>query len=137
MGRDDGVIQGCTKRLFPGCVKMGWKNCVLLPAVGKQNATFSPNFTKPGKSLLEVPCTSVSTNFSDEPTQELITDGVTRRSDQNKGTQRKNYSQHLKMNLGIQFRSLCLSVAAAFARFVLRRRLLSFSPSLEWPAKML
>ena len=32
------------------------KNCVLLPAVGKQNATFSPNFTQPGKVLLVQPC---------------------------------------------------------------------------------
>ena len=36
---------------------MGWKNCVLLPAIGKQNATFSPNFTQPGKRSLEVSCT--------------------------------------------------------------------------------
>ena len=35
---------------------MLWKNCVCLPEVGKQNATFSPDFTKPGKSLVEVPC---------------------------------------------------------------------------------
>ena len=28
-----------------------------LPAEGKQNATFSPDFTQPGKGLLEVPCT--------------------------------------------------------------------------------
>ena len=48
--------QGCTKRLFPGCVNMGWKNCALLPAVGKQNPTFSPNFTQPGKSLFVQPC---------------------------------------------------------------------------------
>ena len=27
-----------------------------LPEVGKQNATFSPDFTQPGKGLLEVPC---------------------------------------------------------------------------------
>ena len=45
------TVQGTSKRLFPGCENVGWKNCVLLPAVGKQNATFSPNFTKPGKSL--------------------------------------------------------------------------------------
>ena len=35
------------------------KNCIFLPAVGKQNATFSPDFTQPGKSLIEVPCTSI------------------------------------------------------------------------------
>ena len=49
-------IQGCTKRHFPGCVNMGWKNCVLLPAIGRQNATYSSNFTQPGKSLLVQPC---------------------------------------------------------------------------------
>ena len=38
---------------------MGWKNCVLLPAVGEQNANYSSNFTQPGKSLLEQPCTGV------------------------------------------------------------------------------
>ena len=53
----EGTIQGTSKRLFPGCENMWWKNCVCLPEVGKQNATFSPDFTQPGKSLLEVPCT--------------------------------------------------------------------------------
>ena len=38
----------------------GGKNCVCLPEVGEQNATFSPNFTQPGKSLSEVPCMSGS-----------------------------------------------------------------------------
>ena len=28
-----------------------------MPEVGKQIAPFSPDFTQPGKSLLEVPCT--------------------------------------------------------------------------------
>ena len=32
------------------------QNCVSLPAVTKQNATFSPDFTQPGKSLIEIPC---------------------------------------------------------------------------------
>ena len=49
-------IQGTSKRLFPGCENMWWKNCFCLPEVGKQNATFSTDFTQPGKSLLEVPC---------------------------------------------------------------------------------
>ena len=31
-------------------------NCILLPAVGKQNTTFSPNITQPGKVLLVQPC---------------------------------------------------------------------------------
>ena len=35
---------------------MWWKNCFCLPEVGIQNATFSPDFTQPGKSLLEIPC---------------------------------------------------------------------------------
>ena len=39
------TVQGCTKRHFPGCVNMGWKN-----------ATFSSNFTQPGKRLLVQPC---------------------------------------------------------------------------------
>ena len=26
------LLQGCTKRTFPGCVIQGWKACVLLPA---------------------------------------------------------------------------------------------------------
>ena len=51
-----GSLQGISKRLFPGCEKVWWKNCVCLPEVGKQNATFSPDFTQPGKSLLEIPC---------------------------------------------------------------------------------
>ena len=32
-------------------------SCALLPALGKQNTTFSFNFTQPGKSLLVQPCT--------------------------------------------------------------------------------
>ena len=43
-------------KLFPGCVNIELSNSVLLPAVGKQNGTFSPNFTQPGKHSLEVPC---------------------------------------------------------------------------------
>ena len=52
----ESILQGTSERLFPGCENMWWKNCVCLPEVGKQNATFSPDFTQPGKSLLEVPC---------------------------------------------------------------------------------
>ena len=63
-------VQGCTKRLFPGCVNMGWKNCALLPAAGKQNATYWSNYTQPGKSLLVQPCTFSGTNLAqDEPCQ--------------------------------------------------------------------
>ena len=50
-------IQGISKRWAPGCVKMRGKSCALLPAVGKQNATFSPYFTQPGANLLEIPYT--------------------------------------------------------------------------------
>ena len=49
-------LQGISIRLFPGCENMWWKNCAFLPAEGKQNATFSPNFTQPARSLLEIPC---------------------------------------------------------------------------------
>ena len=41
---------------------MWWKNYVFQPAEDKQNATFSPEFTQPGKSLLEIPCTAVRSN---------------------------------------------------------------------------
>ena len=50
--------QGCTKRLFPGCVNMGQKNCALMPVEGKQNSTYSSKFTQPGKSILGQPCMS-------------------------------------------------------------------------------
>ena len=51
---------GCTKKMFPGCVNMEWKNCVLLLSVGKQTATFPPNFTQPGKVLLVQPCKAIT-----------------------------------------------------------------------------
>ena len=51
-------IQGVSKRWVPSCEKIRWSSCVLLPAVGKQNATFSSHFTQPGKSLLVQPCTT-------------------------------------------------------------------------------
>ena len=50
------IIQGMSKSWAPGCVKMR-KDFVFLPAEGKQNATFLPNFTQPGTNLLEIPCT--------------------------------------------------------------------------------
>ena len=49
-------VQGISKRLFPGCENLWSKHCVFLPAEGKQNATLSPDFTQPGKGLLEIPC---------------------------------------------------------------------------------
>ena len=39
---DSRFLQGCTKRWAPGFVKMRRRSCVLLPVVGKQNATFHP-----------------------------------------------------------------------------------------------
>ena len=48
---DESPCKGCFKRLTQGCVKVRWKSCVLLPAEGKQNATFSPNFTQPWAHL--------------------------------------------------------------------------------------
>ena len=55
-------LQGTSKRLFPGWEDMWWKNCVFLPAEGKQNTTFLPGFTQPGKSLIEVPCNNIHRN---------------------------------------------------------------------------
>ena len=39
-----------------GLSALARKNCILLPAVSKQSATFSSNFTQHGKSLLVQPC---------------------------------------------------------------------------------
>ena len=49
-------LQGISKRLFPGCDNMWWKNYFFQPAEGKQNATISPEITQPGKRLLKIPC---------------------------------------------------------------------------------
>ena len=62
--KDKKYVQGTSKRLFPGCENVGWKNCVLLPAVGKQNATFSPKLTQPGKRSLEVLCIHSTINIT-------------------------------------------------------------------------
>ena len=51
-----GLLQGCSKRLFPGWENIWWKICVFLPARGKQNETSSPDFTQPGAHRLEIPC---------------------------------------------------------------------------------
>ena len=50
-------IQGTSKRLFPGCVKLGEKVAFCLPTAGRRTQFFHPAFSQPGKSLLEVPCT--------------------------------------------------------------------------------
>ena len=41
---------------------MWWKYYVFLSVEGKQIATFPTDFTQPGKSLLEVPCTATVVN---------------------------------------------------------------------------
>ena len=54
-------VQGWTIRPFPGCVYLGFRNCVLLPIIGKigkQNATFLLNFTQPAESLIVQPCSN-------------------------------------------------------------------------------
>ena len=59
MPRVNFSLQGMSERLFPIWENMWWKNCVFLPAEGKQNATFLSDFAQPGKSLLEIPCTKL------------------------------------------------------------------------------
>ena len=51
------TIQGCTKRLFPGFVKLGEKVAFCLPNAGRRTQFFHLIFTQPGKSLLVQPCT--------------------------------------------------------------------------------
>ena len=55
------LLQGTTKRLRPGLVNMRKKNCVLLPAAGMGTQFFHIIFTKPGRSLLVVPCRDCQT----------------------------------------------------------------------------
>ena len=54
------ILQGCTKRLFPGCIKdyreIWWISCVLFTYCKEESTIFHPIFTQPGKSLLEQPC---------------------------------------------------------------------------------
>ena len=52
-------IQGTSRRLFPGCVKLGEKVALCLPTAGRRTQFFHPIFTQPGKHSLEVPCTSI------------------------------------------------------------------------------
>ena len=56
------------------------KNCVLLPAVGKQNKTYSPNFTKPWNHLLELLCSSKQTDSLAADALLAEADGVLTRS---------------------------------------------------------
>ena len=52
-------VQGWTKRLFPGCVKLGEEVAFCLPFAGRKTQFFQPIFTQPGKSFLEIPCTGL------------------------------------------------------------------------------
>ena len=47
---------GNFSKAHPRLQNMSWKHCNFLPAKDKQNATFLPDFTQPGKSLLEISC---------------------------------------------------------------------------------
>ena len=49
-------IQDCTKRLFPGFVKLGEKVPFCLPTAGRRTQFFHPILTQPGKHLLVQPC---------------------------------------------------------------------------------
>ena len=49
-------VQGCTKSPFPACVKMGWKDCVLLLAAGCRTQLFLLIFPEPGNHTLAHPC---------------------------------------------------------------------------------
>ena len=100
-------LQETSKRLFPGWEDMWWKNCVILPAEGKQNATFSADFTKPGKRLLELPCTSPlpllpEQRMSDTTGKSLRIDGVVAGSISDQGRsknaliQRTTYSNRVR-----------------------------------------
>ena len=53
----DTCVQGVSKRALPRLWGYVVENCVFLPAEGKQKTTFPPDFTQPGKGLLEIPCT--------------------------------------------------------------------------------
>ena len=50
-------VHDCTKKLFPGCVKLDEKIVFCLPTAGMRTQFFHPIFTQPGRSLLVQPCT--------------------------------------------------------------------------------
>ena len=52
-------LKGTTKRLRPSLVNKRWKNYILLPAAGSKTQFLLLLFTKPGRSLLVVPCTCI------------------------------------------------------------------------------
>ena len=49
-------VQGCIKRTFPGCVKLGEKVAFYLPTPDRRTHFFHPIFTQPGKGILVHPC---------------------------------------------------------------------------------
>ena len=59
---------------------IGYTNYVLLLVAGKQNATFSPNFTKPWNRLLELLCSSKQTDSLAADALLAEADGVLTRS---------------------------------------------------------
>ena len=50
------LLQGISKRLFPGCVKSGEKVAFCLPSAVRKTQIFHHIISQPGKSLLEIPC---------------------------------------------------------------------------------
>ena len=54
------LVQGISKRLFPGCVKSSEKVAFCLPSAGRITLFFHYIFLQPEKSLIEVPCTSLA-----------------------------------------------------------------------------
>ena len=57
-------VEGCNKRLFLGCVKLGKKKLRFLPTAGRRRQFLHPKFTQPGKSLIVQPC-RVPFSYSD------------------------------------------------------------------------
>ena len=56
------LIQGTSKRLFPGFVKLDEKVGFCLPTAGRRTQFFHPTISQPGKSLSEVPCICCTLN---------------------------------------------------------------------------
>ena len=52
------IVLGCTKRTFPGFVKLGEKVAFWLPTAGRRMQFFHLIFTQPWKGLLVQPCKS-------------------------------------------------------------------------------
>ena len=57
LGREQcSVIQGCSKRWAPGCMKSGERVVFCLPEAGRRMQLFHPIFTQPGSHLLKHLC---------------------------------------------------------------------------------